>query len=497
MLVIVLIVMQIVYLFQWVYNQTMTHQLMPAMEAAGIILVLYVINQEEDPSYKLGWCVIILITPIIGIPLYLIIGNHHLPRSLRNGAIYANAAMDGLLKENKDILTDLQNCESDAAPLFYYGQEVCHFPVYENTSSVYYPSGEAWFPDYLEALRSAEHFIFIEFFIIDRGEMWNEVLNILKEKAKAGVEVKLIYDDFGCVALPLRTDKELRSYGIEVYRFNKLRPALVISMNNRDHRKITVVDNRVGFTGGVNLADEYANKINRFGYWKDSAIKVTGDSVWSLTVMFLGMFAYMSRSTKAVIDFHKYKLENMEIGDGGFYLPYSDTPTDEINTGMTMHLNMITHAKKYIYIDTPYLIPSEAIITALCQASQNGVDVRILAPHIPDKVLVFQVTRSNYERLLAAGVKIYEFTPGFNHAKNFVIDDEVAIVGSCNMDYRSYYLHFEDGILFAHSKSVLAVRDDFLQSLEKSQEITLQKARSVPFLLKLFWALLTIFMPQL
>ena len=325
--------------------------------------------------------------------------------------------------------------------------------------------------------------------------MWDSVLTILQEKVKEGVEVKLIYDDFGCSAtIPQHYDRTLKRIGIETYRFNKLRPALIIQMNNRDHRKVIVIDNNVAFTGGVNLADEYINVINRFGYWKDSAIRLEGEAVWSFTVMFLGMFSYL-RERKEQIDYAKYKLPCIETHSNSYFQPFSDTPTDEVNLGLSAHLSLINQAKRYVYIDTPYLILNTDMQTALILAAQSGVDVRILVPHIPDKKYVFSITQSNYEALIKAGVRVYEFTHGFNHCKNIISDDYIGLVGTVNTDYRSYYLHFEDGVILQDEKIVLEMKQGYLKALEVSHEVTLKECRKFPLYKRIWRAVLKLMAP--
>ena len=309
------------------------------------------------------------------------------------------------------------------------------------------------------------------------------------------MEVKLIYDDFGCdTTLPYRYDKKLNEMGIETYRFNRLRPALMIQMNNRDHRKICVVDNRVGFTGGVNLADEYINLKRRYGYWRDSVLMLEGEAVWSLSDMFLSMYSYL-KPDDAAVDYEKYHIIPEDVGYHGLYQPFSDTPTDDSDVGLSMHLNIVNHARKYVYINTPYLVLNADMLRALTLSAETGVDVRILVPHIPDKRYVFSITRSNYYQLLVNGVRIYEFTPGFNHSKAIVSDDTLAIVGSVNTDYRSYFLHFEDGVLMFDSPEILQIRKDFEQALERSHEVTLEEVQNTNPAVRVWRAVLRLMAP--
>lgn len=494
MIVVPLVLLQFALFAAFLYGMAIFAELQPFFSAFSILTAIFVVNRPVDPAYKIAWVLIILAAPIIGIPLYILSGNRHVPKKLNNGTTQATKEMMGLLKMDPEVMKKGEEADRELQNVFWYGYQASGFPVYNHTDSKYYTSGEEWFPAYIDALKHAQHFIFIEFFIIDKGSLWDEVHAVLKEKAAAGVEVKIIYDDFGSITLPHHYDRQLKKEGIEAYRFNHIRPAFIIQMNNRDHRKITVIDNNIAFSGGVNLADEYANRIKRFGYWKDSAIQIHGEAVWPMTVMFLGMYSYV-REKKEPIDYEKYHLACDDVNDGGFYQPYSDTPTDNEPVALSMHMNLLSSAKHYIYIDTPYLILPDAMTQALIRSAKSGVDVRILTPHIPDKVLVFQITRGYYQRLVENGVKIYEYTPGFNHAKNVVTDDRLAIVGSSNTDYRSYFLHFENGVLMCYTPEIKKIRDDFLASVEKSHLVTMEELKKEWLIVRLFRAVLNLFIP--
>ncbi len=489
------IIAQIVFLYLSLCKIASFDKFQPFMEAVALVIVIYIINKQEDPSYTIGWCVLILVFPVLGVMLYLLCAGRKMPKKLSKGTTQVNESMADLLVQDKNVLEEIKENNEDLYRVYSCGYLTSKFPVYKNTKATYFNSGEEFFPVLLEELRKAKHFIFLEFFIIDFGEMWDSVLAILQEKVKEGVEVKLIYDDFGCSAtIPQHYDRTLKRIGIETYRFNKLRPALIIQMNNRDHRKVIVIDNNVAFTGGVNLADEYINVINRFGYWKDSAIRLEGEAVWSFTVMFLGMFSYL-RERKEQIDYAKYKLPCIETHSNSYFQPFSDTPTDEVNLGLSAHLSLINQAKRYVYIDTPYLILNTDMQTALILAAQSGVDVRILVPHIPDKKYVFSITQSNYEALIKAGVRVYEFTPGFNHCKNIISDDYIGLVGTVNTDYRSYYLHFEDGVILQDEKIVLEMKQGYLKALEVSHEVTLKECRKFPLYKRIWRAVLKLMAP--
>ncbi len=488
----VLVILQFVLIVSYLSNLAFLHSLNPILDAISLFIVLLVINRRTDPGYKIAWVILLLAVPVIGVPAYILFGNRRLPKKLYYGTLNSSRKLTEMLE------TDPSNSnayEQDKyGNILSYGAKRCGFPVYEHTKTQFFGSGEEWLPVYLDALKQAKHFIFLEMFIIAEGSLWDEIHEILKEKAREGVDVKLIYDDFGSVTMPPHFYKRLRDEGIEAYAFNHLRPALLITMNNRDHRKITVIDNKVAFTGGVNLADEYANRIVRFGYWRDSAIMVQGPAVWSMTCQFLGMYHYIVRGDES-FDYEKYHLPTGSYDTKGYVQPFADTPTDGEETGLIEHLNIINSAKKYIYINSPYLILPDAVERALTTAASNGVDVRVMTPHIPDKKLVFQCTRSGYETLLKGGVKIYEFTPGFNHSKAIAADDEIGIVGSINTDYRSYFLHFEDGVLLTGTDSVKDIREDFEKAMQLSREVTLEEVKKTNVFVRLIRDVLHVFVP--
>lgn len=490
----VLIAAQIYFIISWMYDLALLHALTPLVELFSFLLAVVVINREEDSSFKMIWLVLILAVPIVGIVLYLLCAGRKMPKRLANGTTSANSRMKYLLRQNSEVLSAAMQSEQ-AYPLFYHAFHSSGFPVYGNTASTYFKSGEEWYPVFLTRLREAKHFIFLEYFIINDGPLWEEVLSILKQKAQKGVEVKLIYDDMGSLSLPMRYTGTLAKMGIEAYAFNRLRPQLLIQMNNRDHRKICVIDNVCGFTGGVNLSDEYINTKKRHGYWRDSAIMIEGDAVWSLTVMFLGMYSYLKKNDQD-IDYAKYRLACPAAGqNNGYYQPFSDTPTDAADLGFDMHRNMILHARRYVYIDTPYLILNDVMRSALCLAADNGVDVRIMTPHIPDKIVILAMTRGNYMELLKHGVRIFEFTPGFNHTKNFVMDDRFGIVGTVNMDYRSYYLHFENGVLFDDPSIAIQMRRAYEEGLAQAKEVTLEECRKTNVFIRMARGVANLFAP--
>ena len=346
----------------------------------------------------------------------------------------------------------------------------------------------------MRELKKAEKFIFLEYFIIQEGKMFNSILEILEEKAKQGVDVRLIYDDVGCiVTLPHNYKNTLEAKGIKCRVFNPIKPFFTRRLNNRDHRKIVVIDGDVGFTGGINLADEYINEYEKHGYWKDAGIMLKGDAVWNLTVMFLSMWDYIDNKEEDYIKFKPSK--NKYYNSKGYVQPFDDSPLINEPIGETVYLNLINKAKDYIYINTPYLIIDNEMMTALCLASKRGIDVKIVTPGIPDKKTVFKLTRSYYHQLIENGVEIYEYTPGFVHAKVFVSDDDTATVGSINLDYRSLYLHFECGVFIYNNSEVDKVERDFQQTLAKSHKVTLMEVKKQTIATKISGQVLRLIAP--
>ena len=453
----------------------------------SFLLTLTLIKDSKNYSYTLPWIIILLLFPIIGTILYIILG-----RNKRKSKVLKSIVKTD--KESKKYLTQDENIKDlykDNSRIKYIS-DYAGFPVTTNNEVDYYPLGEEAFKVMLEELKKAEKFIFFEYFIVNHGEMWNSILEILEEKAKKGVDVRVMYDDLGCLStLKSSYPQELKKKGIKCIAFNKLKPFAGVIMNNRDHRKILVIDGKVAFSGGINIADEYINKIVKYGHWKDNAIRIKGDAVWNYTVMFLSIWNSFRHEDGDYTKF-KYKFDNNI--NNGFVIPYGETPLDEEVTGEDIYLNIINQANKYVYIFTPYLIIDTDMINALNLAAKRGVDVRIIIPGIPDKKVVYTLSESYVEPLIKGGVKVYKYTPGFVHSKVFVADDNIATVGTINMDYRSLYLHFECGCYFENVDVIKDIKKDLTQTIEKSHQITEKEA--IPNLLKATWqALLRLVAP--
>ncbi len=462
----------------------------------SVLSAAWIVGDKSNPGYKIGWIIIVLGLMPFGSLAYLLLGGNHLSsfnqRRLRS--------MERKIRKNlgsecgrSAFLGELIG--ADAACMARYLERTTCCPVYGNTRTRYYPLGDDCYDDILCALRGARYYIFIEYFIIEEGKLWNSVLDILKEKAEQGVEVRVIYDDIGSIStLPSDYPARLEKLGVHCRVFNRFVPVVSLRQNNRDHRKYMIVDGQVAFTGGINMADEYINVKPRFGHWKDSAIRLEGDAVWSMTVSFLSMWDF---THSEVEHFTPFRPEPACGGVEGYVQPYHDCPWDREPVGQSVYLHLIYRAKRYIYITTPYLVIDYSLTVALTTAAKSGVDVRIITPHIPDKKTVFELTRCHYEELIEAGVQIFEYEPGFIHSKNFVVDDCFATVGTVNLDYRSMFLHFENGVLLYGTPSVAEIREDFLDTQTKSLRITWEDCQAISLPHRLLRDLLRLFAPLL
>lgn len=463
------------------------------LEFLSIILVLYVVNRGVNPVYSLPWVLLILVVPPIGTVMFLMFGDRKVPKKLRQKLTdtYDESAFGEI--NDALIVQTLSSEHNRWERLLSYISNTSDYHLYQETRTEYLPSGEIKFERMKEELRKAKSFIFMEYFIIKDGVMWQETYEILKQKVQEGVNVRFIYDDWGAALFP-ELQKQCDDAGIQAIPFNRMEPRLAVQMNNRSHRKILIVDGRVGIVGGMNLADEYINIGSRFGHWKDTAVLIEGKAVYSLTLMFLQFWRYYSNVEEDPRQY-AYDFKGEHKDQKGIIMPFSDAPTDHVDMGLDVHLQLINNAKRYVYIQTPYLIIGYELISALKMAALSGVDVRIIVPGIPDKKLVNEVTKSNYIELIKNGVKIYEYEPGFVHSKTVVVDDEIAVVGTTNMDYRSYYLHYECSIVFLDDDEVVsACYQDSISTIEnKCRQITLAEAEDVSFVRQLIRSFVRIF----
>ena len=446
--------------------------------AMSIIMCLALIRQDSTvPEFKISWMILFSVMPVQGGILYLLWGDKRPALGLRHRLERAEDAMAPARKDDPDAAAALQRQDPRAALTARYLHDYGPMPVCGGTAAKYYPDGQSMFADMLPALQGAQHSIYVESFIIGMGEMWGQIHEILRRKAAAGLDVRVIYDDAGCLSLlPHNYAEMMRADGIRAFSFNRCVPVLNLVMNNRDHRKIMVIDGQIAFTGGVNLADEYINKIVRFGYWKDSGVRLDGPGAASLANIFLTFW-------KA-----KYPDEDLDAGcdlpaavpveTDCLVQPFADTPVDREAVAKNVYLELINQAQKRLYICTPYLILDNDLLSCLRLAAKRGVDVRIYTPGVPDKPTIYQLTRSYFPHLLRAGVKIYSYTPGFLHAKTWLVDDRIAAVGTVNLDYRSLYLHFENSVLLYGGAVLDDVRRDLAEIERESAEVKLADCRT-------------------
>lgn len=465
----------------------------PVAQILSVCIVIWLVRKNDNPSYKIAWIIIILLIPILGTAFYLLWGNTPLNQSrLRR---IPPIPMDQL-ERTPTATRPLYKRHPHYRRLVQYLYGISEMPVWEHTATEFYPLGEYQFEAMLTDLRKAERFIFLEYFIIEPGIFWDSILEILTEKAAQGVDVRVMYDDAGCMGtLPMGYDKELERRGIRVHQFNQFIPMLNTYLNYRDHRKVCIIDGNTAFTGGINLADEYINEKERFGHWKDTGVRLYGEGVANLTAQFLQLWHFCEK--EPFVDLTPY-LPTVQAPSDGYVQSFSDSPLDDKNVGENVFMNIINNASKYVYITSPYLTLDNEMITALTTAAQSGIDVRIVTPGIPDKSYVYAVTRSYYAQLIQSGVKIYEYTPGFLHAKMIVSDNHIAVVGTINMDFRSFYLHFECGTVFYRSSVVEKVKVDILDTIEKSHPIDAKwLADNTSWIKSIYASVLRLFAPLL
>lgn len=459
------------------------------------ITVVHILNEKVDPSFQLVWVVPVLVFPIFGALLYIFV-------QLQIGTKFIGLRLHKLsgqtkkyLEQDEAIRHGLEDRDESMARLCTYLDSVAGFPVYQNTEATYFPLGEDKFEEMKRQLEKAEKFIFMEYFIVEEGKMWNAILEILERKVKQGVEVRFMYDGMcSIVLLPYSYPEKLKKVGIKCKMFAPIKPMLSTHQNNRDHRKILVIDGHTAFTGGVNLADEYINERERFGHWKDTAVMLKGDAVRSFTMMFLQMWNIDEKQPE---QYERYLLPLQETKreELGFVCGYGDSPFDGEYIGEEVYLEFLHTAKQYVHIMTPYLILDNAMIRALTYAAKSGIETVIIMPHIPDKKYAYLLARTYYEELLKAGVRIFEYTPGFVHAKMFVSDDTRAVVGTINLDFRSLYLHFECAAMMVGNPVVTDIEKDFQDTLAKCQEMTLEDCRKYGAGKRMIGKFLRIFAP--
>ncbi|MBO5321032.1 MAG: cardiolipin synthase [Clostridia bacterium] len=489
----ILLLIQLVFITTVIYDYTVASTTAYAISTVlGIITVIVLINRRSNPDHKISWIVFILIFPIFGITVFLLWGGGRILPSIKKRMISGEAKYKSYLKDNDEVLESLKYHDLLHSRQAEYLTRESGYPIYNNTSTEYFSPIDNLMPRLLEELEKAEKYIFIEFFILAEGKMWDEIHKILKRKVQDGVEVKVIFDDFGSIKRQRKGFvQRLKSEKIEVAVFNPINPFMNIFMNNRNHQKIIVIDGKTAITGGFNIGDEYINEWKRFGHWMDAAILIKGDAVKSFLSLFCSMWDF---ATRKPIKMSKY-ISNYEVKADGFVIPYADDPLNDKNPAEGIYSQILNTAQKYVYITTPYLIIDNAMKNNLMMAAKSGVDVRIITPHIPDKWYVHNVTQYNYLELLESGVKIYEYTDGFIHSKLFVSDDAVATVGTVNMDYRSFVFQFECGVWICNSETVTDIKCDILNIIKRSEEINIDLWKKRPLKQRFLQAILHLFAP--
>lgn len=456
--------------------------------------IIKIIASDDNPDYKVPWLLLVLVLPVAGFMIYFMFYSRKLKKKFikRLNTLKSHSYN----YDDKELFNELKNENATVATQAKMLTNIADAHLFTNTKLEYFPLGEDMHKRMLEDLETAEKFIYMEYFIIEEGKFWNSILDVLKRKVANGVEVKVLYDDIGCMmTLPGDYHKTLKSFGIEATPFSRLRGNADSEFNNRSHRKITVIDGKIGYTGGVNIADEYINEIVKFGHWKDTAIRLEGEAVWELTKLFLVDFGI---NIKKIFDIREDLYPNVNLSEKGYVVPFGDGPNPlyERRVGKSVIKNMIAGATKYAWMTSPYLIIDNELCTELENAALKGVDVRIIVPHIPDKKLIFSMTRSFYYRLMAAGVKIYEYEPGFIHAKSYLVDGNQAMIGTINLDYRSLVHHFENGVWMYECEAIDALKIDIEDTLNKSIRITDDMLKT-SLLQRFIRAVVRIFAPML
>jgi len=495
--IILLFVVQLLIIFaalRW-FAQFLPH-LFGASLIMDTLMVPIILNSRLDPTAKITWLMVILVMPVFGPLLYAYTRSDVGHRAMRALVRQQTQESRRHIRQNPQVMQQLERENPPMAALTRYMRRTGCYPAFDQTDAVYFPLGEEKWKAMIEELSRAEKFIFLEYFIIDEGVMWGRVLDILARKAKQGVEVRLLYDGTNEFStLPHSYPAKLRKLGIQCRMFAPLMPFLSTHYNYRDHRKILVIDGHTAFTGGVNLADEYINRKKKYGHWKDTAVMLKGEAVRSFTLMFLQMWHTVDR--KAQYDRYLAAPCRAPKEAKGYVIPYGDCPLDEDKVGERVYLDILNHAQHYVHIMTPYLILDSEMENALCYAAQRGVDVRIIMPGVPDKEMPYALAKTYYPALMEAGVRIYEYTPGFVHAKVFVSDDHTAVVGTINLDYRSLYHHFECGAYMYKTACIADIEADFHQTLKRCTRVTKETLKGEPLRRRIAGPMLKVIAPLL
>ena len=513
---IVLVAAQAYFLFStfyWLSSYMPVISIFLTMLSAAMLV--YLVNRDIDPAFKLTWAIPLCVFPLLGGLLYVYVEGDFITRAFKKTVNHRIEEGKPFLRQDRGIRKNLNEKTCSMSAISRYVENVGGFPTYGNTRVTYFPSGEDKFADLLPELEKAERFILMEYFIIYEGAVWESILEVLKRKVEQGVEVKLMYDGTcGINGLPKGYEETLRAAGIDTRVFLPAVPFFSTYQNSRDHRKILVIDGKTAYNGGINLADEYANVTHPYGHWKDTAVKVEGDAVRSFTMMFLQLwYSIGPESGKSFIpgEYLKYlpgetdenrrefplRKEVWDTPEGGYVMPYGDGPNSRHSLAENVYLDIMNRANRYIHIMTPYFINDNATMRSFKYAAERGTEVILIVPHVPDKKLIYDVTRSYYPVLLRAGVKVFEYTPGFVHAKMVVSDDSKAVVGTINFDFRSLYHHFECATYIFRNPVVAEIEADFRRTLEACQEVTMEYYKVIPWYHRLTGKVLNFFAPLL
>ena len=495
----VMLLMQIItFVAMYIWISDYSKVLFGLSTVLSAVLIIFEINRTEESTFKMTWITLIAIIPIFGALFYLFTRAQGVSMNIGDDYKNIQEANKKYLVQDEDVMKSIYQTDKNQDGFARYLSKYGGSPAYTNTGVQYYSIGERMFEDMKKELLKAEKFIFLEFFIINHtSRMWNEILEILKKKVKQGVEVRVMYDGMGCiVTLPRKYNEYLERQGIKCRIFSPIVPLLSTHQNNRDHRKIMVIDGATAFCGGINLSDEYINEKMRFGHWKDTGFMLRGEAVAGFTAMFLEMW---NVNDEHIEDCGEYiqASKKYSVSTDGFVIPFGDTPLDEVYVGKRAYINNLNNASEYAYIMTPYLVIDDEMYECMKYAAQRGVDVKIIMPHIPDKKYAFYLARTYYKELLKAGIEIYEYTPGFVHAKMSISDGKKAIVGTVNHDYRSLYLHYECAAYMLNVPAVMDIERDFKDTLELSQKITLEDVKHFNIFTKLLGHIIRLVAPLL
>lgn len=493
-LVITLLIIIQIGLFIYLYNRFVANvnTLNNLITILRVVLIVYILNLDRPIDYKVAWIIPIAALPLFGIALYILLEISPGPKRLKRRIKSIKEINSRQMVQDYRISQELMSYANLEYGLDRYLYHIAGYPMYKNTKIEYFTQGEDYFYSLMEDIKNAKEFILIEFFIIREGKLLDSLLDLLELKMYDGVEVRFMYDGMNDYHIPSDYKNYLKARGFDVTIFAPVYPVLSTYHNNRDHRKIVSIDNKIAYTGGLNLADEYINEIERFGHWKDNGIRLEGEAVKNFTYMFFNLWDLANGSGYKL---DNYLLNQHSVEDNSFVQPFGDSPNDNETVGENVYVDVLNQAKDYVYIMTPYLILSDKIRNALNFASKRGVDVRVMMPGIADKKIPYCMSRSYYENLLECGTRVFEYRPGFLHSKSFVSDDMTSVVGTINLDFRSLHLHYENGVLIYDEDFSATVKDDFLITQDKCQEITMQVYKDMNFFYRMAGKLLRIFAP--